>query len=82
MRGPLERKTRCPHIDLVSSTPTCLEMGGDGVEASCGPQFESAKAVGRGVMASLSFKGNWMKASREALEREEKEIPKSDVAFI
>ena len=48
----------CPRMDCVSLIEAGQMFLGEGTEASCGPQFASAKAAGKGVDELLSGKEN------------------------
>ena len=62
-------------MDCVSLIEETGQMFlGEGTEASCGPQFASVKAAGKGVDEFLSGKGNVMKLSKLSFKHELKEM--------
>ena len=73
--GPFERKTRCPQINCISLRLTWRVDDLDGVDASWGPQFASAKPDGLGTEASSSPRGNCINASRSGFDCDEKVMP-------
>jgi hypothetical protein len=75
IRGPPERKTRCPEMDRVSLRDTWREVLDVGTDASWGPQLESVNAVGFRMLGIESSSGKVRKLSRESFALELKEMP-------